>query len=226
MSQNLLSRNWSQVTRCQWFRMILSRVCNFLLLWPLRAGQRLKSQSKDGSYFRIFLNSIFKFFWHLSSRFSLFFLRFPEFVGHFSHTCFSNICSNSPSFFNPKFYFVKRIVDIIKTRWAQFTQAFGTFCAERFLISCFVLITWHEDRACRAENCFVFPKLFMANFRSLMKIRRNIALCFGEITHGASENLPTSFRTRVRWNFMRTIDEIQWLSFPLLLHNTVLVLVS
>ena len=45
-----------------------------------------------------------------------FFLRFPEFVGHFSHTCFSNICSNSPSFFNPKFYFVKRIVDIIKTR--------------------------------------------------------------------------------------------------------------
>ena len=119
-----------------------------------------------------------------------FFVRFTEFVGHFSHTCFSNICSNSPSFFNPKFYFVKRIVDIIKTRWAQFTQAFGTFCAERFLISCFVLITWHEDRACRAENCFVFPKLFMANFRSVMKIRRNIALCFGEITRGASENLP------------------------------------
>ena len=61
-----------------------------------------------------------------------FFVRFTEFVGHFSHTCFSNICSNSPSFFNSKFYFVKRIVDIIKTRWAQFTQAFGTFCAERF----------------------------------------------------------------------------------------------
>ena len=69
------------------------------------------------------------------------------------------------------------------------TSVWNLLCGE-ILISCFVLITWHEDRACRAENCFVFPKLFMANFRSLMKIRRNIALCFGEITRGASENLP------------------------------------
>ena len=69
------------------------------------------------------------------------------------------------------------------------TTVWNLLCGE-ILISCFVFITWHEDRACRAENCFVFPKLFMANFRSLMKIRRNIALCFGEITRGASENLP------------------------------------
>ena len=120
-----------------------------------------------------------------------FFLRFPEFVGHFSHTCFSNICSNSPSFFNPKFYFVT----MTHRRYNQNTMStvhttvWNLLCGE-ILISCFVFITWHEDRACRAENCFVFPKLFMANFRSLMKIRRNIALCFGEITRGASENLP------------------------------------
>ena len=32
--------------------------------------------------------------------------RFPQFVVLFCHMCFPNICSNSPSFVNPKFYFL------------------------------------------------------------------------------------------------------------------------
>ena len=36
-------------------------------------------------------------------------------------------------------------------------------CRE-ILISLFVLIIWREDRACRAKNCFVFPKLSSHTF--------------------------------------------------------------
>ena len=52
-----------------------------------------------------------------------------------------------------------------------------------------MLITLHEDQACQVENYFVFPKLFIANFCLVMKIRRNIALCSGKMMQSASENL-------------------------------------
>ena len=52
-----------------------------------------------------------------------------------------------------------------KIDWmAKQVEVIWKLLCREILISLFLLIIWHEDRACRAKNCFVFPKLSSQTF--------------------------------------------------------------
>ena len=104
-------------------------------------------------------------------------------------------------------YFFKHICPNQNNK-TKFTHVWNLSCQE-ILISCFMLNLWWVDWAYSVQNCFVFPKLFIVNFRLMTESQRNITVCSGEMTQCGWESSHLKFQKNIYRNSDGSGKEVQ-----------------